>query len=337
MPNAGGTGYYRFDMPAADWQALIAALPTLSSGEALAADDSLWASFRAGRAPASSLLAETRAIARNPSSSVSMLGGQHLAGLRSRGLIDGPAIADYQRLMHALYVPRLAQMGFDPSNGAYATEDPDRQQLRQQLVGLVADDAEDAATNAKLAAAAKAYLDGNHAALDQSYMGAAFLADVKAGGVPTAQAIADKALASEDTVFRNAALRSITRSGRADVAAWTIGFADPRLRPNERLYLMGGLVQASATRDMASDWILANYDKLAVGNGIFFGSRLPQMLAGACSAERAAQIDTVLGPKVRAMGLGVLSFERTVEGVRHCGDLKAARQHDIAEALAAAQ
>jgi aminopeptidase N len=49
IPNAGGHGYYRFDLPAADWDALIAAGPQLTPAEALAAIDSLWGSFRAGR------------------------------------------------------------------------------------------------------------------------------------------------------------------------------------------------------------------------------------------------------------------------------------------------
>ncbi|NWO96539.1 hypothetical protein GY976_25750, partial [Escherichia coli] len=50
VPNAGGWGYYRFDLDPADWDSLIAAAPTLPTGEALSVDDSLWASFYAGKA-----------------------------------------------------------------------------------------------------------------------------------------------------------------------------------------------------------------------------------------------------------------------------------------------
>ena len=126
MPNAGGTGYYRFELPAADWRALIAMLPQLPAGEALAADDSLWASFRAGRAPAASLVAEARAMAANPDSTASVAPGASLSGLRLRGMIEGPALADYRRLMQQVYAPRLAGLGLDPAVGAYAGEPPDR-------------------------------------------------------------------------------------------------------------------------------------------------------------------------------------------------------------------
>ncbi len=335
MPNAGGAGYYRFELPEADWRALVAALPTLSAGEALAADDSLWASFRAGRAPASDLTAESRAILAHPDASVSVRGGQHLAGLRQRGVVPDEALADYRRFMIGLYGPKLRQVGFDPTAGAYTSDAPDRQKLRQELVALVAGEGEDPAVTARLASAGRAYLAGDRRALDQAYMVEAFAADVKAGGVPVARDLADKALASEDTVFRNAALRSVATTGRADVAAWALDFADARLRPTERLYLLAGLVSAPETRDVATARIFADYDKLAAGNGIFLGSRLPSILSSSCSAERAAELDAKLGPKVRALGVGVLDFQRSVEGIRRCGQLKAARSRDMAAALKA--
>ncbi len=337
MPNAGGTGYYRFELSASDWSALIAALPTLPAGEALAADDSLWASFRAGHAPATSLLAEAKSMLGQPDANASLTPGHRMAGLRLRGLVAGPAVADYRRFMEGLYAPKLAALGFDPAAGVYAKEDPDRQQLRHDLVGLVADEASDPVVNAKLAAAAKAYLAGDAKALDQGFMGDAFGAYVKAGGVPAAQAVADKALASEDPVFRSAALNSIGGTGRQDVAAWILGFNDPRLRPLERIGFLQGLVATAETKDAAGEWLIANYEKLASGsNGIFISSRLPGALGAQCSAEQAARIEATLGPKVKALGRGVLEFDRTVEAVRHCGDLKTARQADMAAALKAA-
>ncbi len=337
MPNAGGTGYYRFELPSEDWKTLIQALPSLPAGEALAADDSLWASFRAGHAPASSLLAEAKSMLGQPDASASLMPGGRLAGLRLRGLIAGDAVADYRRFMEGLYAPRLNAMGFDPAAGVYASEDPDKQKLRQQLVGLVADEAADAAVNARLAAAAKAYLGGDAKALDQGFMGDAFGAYIKADGVPAAKAVADKALASEDPVFRSAALGSIGGTGREDVAAWIIGFSDPRLRPLERLGFLQGLVTTAETKDAAGEWLIANYEKLASGsNGVFVSSRLPGVLGAQCSAEQAGKIEATLGPKVKALGRGELAFDRTVETVRHCGDLKAARQADLAAALKAA-
>jgi len=52
IPNAGGTGYYRFELPQRDWDALIRKSDRLPGGEAQALVDSLVASFQAGRASA---------------------------------------------------------------------------------------------------------------------------------------------------------------------------------------------------------------------------------------------------------------------------------------------
>jgi hypothetical protein len=46
--NAGGTGYYRFELPAAEWDTLIASAASLPGGEAQALEDSIAASFMAG-------------------------------------------------------------------------------------------------------------------------------------------------------------------------------------------------------------------------------------------------------------------------------------------------
>jgi hypothetical protein len=87
--------------------------------------------------------------------------------------------------------------------------------------------------------------------------------------------------------------------------------------------------------DMTGDWILANYAKMASGNGIFLTARLPAMLGNQCGVDRAGRIERELGPKVKAVGAGELEFERTVEQVRHCGELKTARGAEIGSAIKA--
>jgi hypothetical protein len=67
MPNAGGTGYYRFELPAAQWDSLIAQGSTLPGGEARPRSTA-WkpASWRA--APPAQMVAAARSFAANPDS-----------------------------------------------------------------------------------------------------------------------------------------------------------------------------------------------------------------------------------------------------------------------------
>jgi aminopeptidase N len=335
MPNVGGTGYYRFDLRPADWEALIASSASLSPGEALAATDSLWASFRAGKAPAAWLVQEARAMAANPDSVASVDPGARLSGLELRGMISPSAEPAYRALMGSIYGPRLAAVGFDPAFGIYANDDPDRQKLRQQLVGLVAFDARDPAVRAKLKAAAEKYLAGDEKALDPAFRDAGFTVVAEDGGLVAARMLVDKALSSEDPDVRGAELGAAASSGSTDVADYLLKLQDKRLRSYDRLGLIYGLADTVGTRDYTADWILGNYDELlASGNGIFITGRLPGALNYQCGVEQADRIESTLGPQIEKAEVGTLEFRRMVERVRDCGILKQAKLAELDAALA---
>jgi hypothetical protein len=114
MPNAGGTGYYRFELPAKDWDALIAATPTLAGSEALAVMDSLNASFYAGRASADQLIAGSRALAANPDSYASGDATGLLQAMAERGVIADSAKPGFRAFVDGLYARQLKAIGFNP-------------------------------------------------------------------------------------------------------------------------------------------------------------------------------------------------------------------------------
>lgn len=335
MPNVGGTGYYRFDLSPADWQALIATAATLSPGEAVATTDSLWASFRAGKAPAAWLIAEARAMAANPDAAASSGPGERIAGWRSRGLIAPASLPAYRSLMASIYTPQLTRLGFDPAVGAHATDDPGRQDLRHKLIGLVADDARDPAVRAKLASAANRFLGGDTAALDPGFLANGLTVLAQDGGLPVVRTLIERALASEDATVRSSALAAAAASGHADVATYLLTLDDKRLRGFDRLQLIFGVVCTVETRDLGTDWVLANYDRLIAGaNGVFITSRLPSAFVTQCGADRAARIDAKVGPAVRKANVGLLAYQRALEAIRLCGTLRIAKEAEIAAAVA---
>jgi len=330
IPNAGGTGYYRFSLPEAEWKTLIAEAASLPPGEALALTDSLWAGFRAGEVSPPLLLEAAKAMASNDYSVAAVDGGQRLAGLRQRGMIAGDALPGYRAFIAATYGPKLAAIGFDPRTGLYASDNGDRQKLRADLVGLVAGEAEDKALTAQLSTAAKAWLDGDKSALDQAFFGSGLSAYLSEGGNTAVASLFEKAVVTDDTLFRDSAFSALAGTNRAATGKWLIDrMDDQRLRSSDRITMLGYLALEPETRDMTYDWIVAHYSELVKNNGIFVASRLPSMPGRYCSAEKAAAVEAAFRPQVDRYQRGALSLDRTVELIHSCGVLEAKRGAEI--------
>ncbi|MDE2303167.1 MAG: M1 family metallopeptidase [Sphingomonadales bacterium] len=339
MPNAGGTGYYRFELPKPEWDRLIAASASLSSGEGLALADSLRASFLAGRASATQLADLARVMIANPDSYASAAALTGLDALDAMDLLDPVATAAYRAFEGRLLAPQLAPLGFDPRLGVYANEDPDRAQRRADLVGKLVNNARDPETRQRLLVAARAWFAGESDALDPQWYVNGFKLWLDEGGAASgtldrAHALLDKALATQEPLLRQSELYALGASGNADIARWLLTTVhDPRLRISEHVTLVSLITMTRKTQDIGYDYMRDHLQALLTDSAGIFGSRLPKVLGGFCSAAQAEAIARDFGPEF-AGKTGQLELERTIERVRDCGTLKAARGAETSAAIA---
>ncbi len=335
VPNAGGAGYYRFELPRAMWSSLIARADRLPAGEAQALADSLLASFRAGRMDAGRLFALARKLARNPDSGASEAAAGLLDGFNQAEFVDARAAPAYRAFVGKLFRPMLKETGFDPAAGAHAGDGADVSQRRQLAVARLARGGRDRALNRRLADAALKYLAGDAAALDPAWFELAFDAYLEGSGLSGAKFLAGQAMASEDPVFRPAALGSLAASGRKEVAQWLLDeFKDQRLRRSEMFGLLRGVAETRTTRDIGYGWLRDHLETLTAGSdGIYFSTVLPRMLGGFCSTARAREFERDLRPRLAGKS-GELELERAIERVRNCGVLHTALAEMVAAELA---
>ncbi|MEP7222881.1 MAG: M1 family metallopeptidase [Novosphingobium sp.] len=347
MPNENGSGYYRFELPRKDWDALIASADRLSGNEALAVSDSLMASYQAGRANTLQLAALARKLARNPDSHAAGAALNGLEMLRSAGLMDDAANTAYRRFVARLYAPAFGSAGLDLRAGAYAADDAETLQRRVDAIGALAGIAKAGDLQAKLADAAGAFLGGDKAALDPMWFDDAFGAWLDREGLAGGQKMLDAALASQDPVLRPTLLATLGSSGKVGIATWLLSEGpDPKrteeqaksanagLRLSERLGLVRDITASGPTRDLGYAWVQAHLEDLMGGaGGIFFASRLPQMLGSFCSVERADEFATALRPRF-AGKTGALELDRVIEKVRDCAVLQTARKAEASAELA---
>lgn len=111
---------------------------------------------------------------------------------------------------------------------------------------------------------------------------------------------------------------------------WLLGqLDDERLRSGDLLTLLAASSDEPETRQIAFDWMVANYERLVSGSGIFVASTLPSLPSGFCSVEAADRVEAALRPMVLKHERGALELDRSVEQVRSCGLLRAHRQADL--------
>ncbi|TCM16990.1 aminopeptidase N [Novosphingobium sp. PhB165] len=319
FPNAGGAGYYRFELTGQHWQSLIAGAGSLPAGEALALVDSLDASIRAGRGNVGEMAQLAHALIRHPDPHAADAPFEALSGYVMQGLVSARGRQGFNVVRERLYVPLLKEFGFDPRAGVYAGEAPAHSQRRVQVVEALLATSRGGKLRDQLAQAMEAYLGGDSAALDPAWMDHALDVYLFQQGAPAARTLVEKALTSEDPVFRPAALAAAARTGDTKLAAWLLDLQDPRLREGERLSFLDGVMARSATRDIGYQWAVTHLDDLVTASGgQFFATRLPQMLGRYCSVDKAAQITRDFGPSLAGTP-GALELARASERVRNCG------------------
>lgn len=319
FPNAEGTGYYRFELTGLHWHELIATAGKLPGGEALALVDSLWASIRGGRGTIVEMGQLAHRLIRHPDPHAADAPDKALSRLVREGIVGAQGRRGFRVMRENLYGPLLKDYGFDPHAGVYAHETPARMQRRVQIVSALVGTSRGGALRKRMNEAVKAYLAGDKAALDPAWFDHALDLYLFENGEDAARELVDRALASEDPVFRPAALAAAARTGSKDMTAWLLALDDPRLRENEKRDFLDGIMGRSATRELGYAWALSHIDALlGGGDGQFFAARLPQSLGRFCSVSWADRIAHDFKGKLAGTP-GALELDRAIERVRNCG------------------
>ena len=332
--NADGAGYYRYDLPKADWDRLIAAAAGLPAMDALAAADSLWAGYLAGRGDAGQLMNAAGGFAQHRERLVAVRIPYEIAALDGRVLSPSDS-ANLERAMRTWFGPKLGELGLNPARGAYASEDSERRQLRQTLASFVALNGNEPQARATLVKAADAALGGDAAALDPAYRPAALTAAARDLGKPFRDKLFAALLASDDPLFRRQAVQALGSVDTAEAGRETVARVTTKgLNSRESLGMLLLLSNQPATRPLVLDWIEANYPE--------FRSRTGGLLGGAigftgnyCTEVDAKRVDELFRPKLAEANVSTLDLERPLAQIRQCVALREAKGAELSAALAA--
>jgi len=331
MPNAGGSGYYRFSLAPREWHLLIETSASLPPAEALMTIDSLWAAFAAGEIRTDLLIEAGCRMVNNPYGASATATGQRLAELRRQGLISADHRAAYERFVVSLYRPLLDQMGLDASATIRAGDTADRQQLRFELQKLLVEEGRDPDVLAALAQAAERAIAGQSDALAPTLSVTGYAAYI--GAAPNTRVGAMfKRMARETERNQREIIAYALGTQRDEVAGnWLLDHLDDgRLSFADRREVLQGLSEETETRPAALRWIVSHLDLLSRRS-------LPELIVSyggnACSAADAQMWDAAIRPRVAGDVAATLALDVAIEKLGNCERLRALRGDDLADAF----
>ncbi|MBK5921971.1 hypothetical protein CCR80_13100 [Rhodothalassium salexigens] len=332
MPNANGSGYYRWTLDDAGWRALIDHFDALNTRERLSLGDSLAAGFNADAVAVATLVDAARIQAKAEAREVVMSPVGDLASLHA--MVDDDATEEaIEALVRELYAPKLDEIGLSPSE----SEGVEVSLMRAPLVSTLArlgqhDDLRDT-----LVDMAETYVGDegeplDPTAIDPSLIGVALAVAVDEGDDAFAETLKAKALASRDASFRQRALVALARSEDDDMAEAmrTLALTDA-VRDNEATAILFTLMGVDEHTDDMWDWIReeANFDGVLARIPTWNKGGIARVGSVFCSADKAAEVKAFFEGRIETLEGGPRALAQTLEGIDLCAAAKAAKADEV--------
>ncbi|WKD49545.1 M1 family metallopeptidase [Microbulbifer spongiae] len=207
MPNVQGSGYYRWNLPTAQWQALVKRFDQFAPTEQLSIIDSAFAAFEAGKLPDTLLLDVVRQSAGAGKRQVITMPLRYLRKYRNNYLGQAQRSA-FLQFTRNLYLPLL--------NSSADSHEADRQILHSTLLSFMALVAEDPQARRQLLDRARAFtgfqVPRDPQALDSDLYTAALTVAVQDAGEAFLTHLVNLRGALDDPRFENASANAIGSS-----------------------------------------------------------------------------------------------------------------------------
>jgi alanyl aminopeptidase len=330
MPNAHGTGYYRFALAPKLQDALSGAFAKLDEREQRVYADSVTAAYGAGNLTPSQLLAALPQFASAPVRQTVTAGMYNTEWMAEHLLADDTARDAFHAQVADIYRPRLQQLGMAPKAG----EPDDDGLLRSTLVGFFAETLKDKAVRDALNKQGRAVLglDGDGKldldAVPQDLRGIALDVALQEGGKAAFDAAEKHFRGSQDAVLRSQLLGAMggTKDAAANQHMRDMVFEEGLLRRNEIFPAIGGQTGDKATRPALRDWTDAHFKQIETKLAPAGAAVVNLYSAGMCSDAEAAELQAKFGKRMEDVEGGPRELKQTAEAIRMCAAQVQARK-----------
>ncbi|MEL7032967.1 MAG: M1 family metallopeptidase [Pseudomonadota bacterium] len=258
MPNASGTGYYRFSLPYEMWQDLGRAFDELSDAEKLATLDSVGAEFAAGRIDVQTVWRFIDEAVRDDERRVVQAAIREAGRFERLVANDEEALAGYRSAIIDVFRDRFTAL--DQHGGDAAETVIMKSSLERFLIRT----GQDEALRQGLANAAASYIGLEGVSSDRTLNTDEYLSAMAIGFQAYGEPFLDQMLAAresyDDPVFEQAVAYAIGQNRDPALSARILDLAlSGALGSRETLSIVQGQMRQEETRDRTWDWLKQNF------------------------------------------------------------------------------
>lgn len=318
LPNAQGQGYYRWSLPAQQWDKLLKYFATLNTGEQISVANSLSAGLNSGQITLEDYLNAVPTITRSESWRVAMapLGDLY----KFKEFIATPAQRSMlESMLQDGYQPQLARLN------AIEHRSNDEEQFRARAISTLAQTANDPKTRTALSAAGAAYLGFeadekiNPQAVNANLRLSALKVASEEFGKPYNELLWRHFQETDNAQLRQYLLIAMAWSPDPDSATIVRQrILSPKLRDNEIVYLYHGLMSRQEHRHSTWQWSKENIEAVLDRIPAWRKGQFPAQFSSFCTLEEAEDVESFFSPIIDKLESGPRYLANTLETIRLC-------------------
>ncbi|MGC2637631.1 MAG: M1 family metallopeptidase [Acidobacteriaceae bacterium] len=315
-PDAGGRGYYRFVLPDAVYNQVLADVNTsLTPEERISLLGDAWAGVRSNHDSVGTYLKLVAAVKDDTSPAVIEAAVSPIGTIEDRIASTPQEHAALAKWVVATFNPAYERLGA-PAAG----DTPDKRQLRSLLFGVLGSVGHDADVIAEAKKISEAYLT-NPASVDPNLARTAAAIAAQNGDAAFFDQLQQLYETANNPQIQEYALRLLAVFRNPDLQKRSLEFAvSGKVRNQDAIFELLIPMQQPETRDIAWDFMRNNWDKVQTQITTAMGGYLVQGASTFCSEEKKQEaVEFFTSHKVAASGQ---SLQRAKDAIDDCIELR---------------
>jgi alanyl aminopeptidase len=323
MPNANGSGYYRWQMDAQLNSKLVDLFDTLNDGEKVALLDNVFSSFEAGKIELDLL---QKMVERSANSTVPQLVSWPLGKLSYylKNILSAEDSEKTKQLITPWYLAKLTQLDSKKQQSSLSDNE---QLLANRLTRFIAETLEYAPLRKQLSEQATIYMevlgDKSLQSLSTDLYGSAFNVAVEDLGAPFFFVLLNNRAKIDDPLFDIASARAMGKISDPKLATMAQLYTiSDNIGPRESFAMIAEMLSQQQLEAVHWKWFSESFEKVIDKIPAQWRRRSPRLAYGSCELEKISKLDSIFMAHAEKAPGHQLALAQTKEAISLCVALR---------------